>query len=75
METTQTEYWPALFPANRIHEFMQDIMDTFPYLRRPDRSIVRQEEHLTGQIANDYVLYADIEKDLLNPIRNPTFLI
>ena len=29
---------------------MQDIMDTFPYLRRPDRSIVRQEEHLTGQI-------------------------
>ena len=50
METTQTEYWPALFPANRIHEFMQDIMDTFPYLRRPDRSIVRQEEHLTGQI-------------------------
>ena len=29
---------------------MQDIMDTFPYLRRPDRSIVRQEEHLTGQM-------------------------
>lgn len=29
---------------------MQDIIDAFPYLRRPARSIVRQEEHLTGQI-------------------------